>query len=90
MANNKKGVVAGKVVAIGSGVAAVGAGLYYFLGPNGKDHQKKVKLLAGKIAKAEKEIEKEWKNLKNKSGPVVKQARKTARKVVKGYKKIKS
>lgn len=90
MANNKKGVVTGKVVAIGSGVAAVGAGLYYFLGPNGKNHQKKVKLLAVKIAKAEKEIEKEWKNLKNKSQPAIKQVKKTAGKVARGYKKIKS
>ena len=88
MAKNEK--ITGKIVAIGSGVAAVGAGLYYFLGPKGKQHQKKVKFLATKLAKAEKEIEKEWLGLKEKAKPAIKQVRRTAKKVVKNYRKIKS
>ncbi len=34
---------AGKVVAIGAGVAALAAATYYFFGPEGKKNQKKVK-----------------------------------------------
>lgn len=44
MVNKKKsGVSVGKVVAIGAGVAALGATAYYFLGPNGKKNQKATK-----------------------------------------------
>lgn len=42
--NNKKqdGVV-GKVVAIGAGIAALGAASYYFFGPKGKAHRDQLK-----------------------------------------------
>lgn len=33
----------GKMATIGAGVAAVGAGAYYVLGPNGKKNQAKIK-----------------------------------------------
>ncbi len=39
----KKGVSAGKIVAIGAGVAAAAALSYYFFGPEGKKNQKKLK-----------------------------------------------
>lgn len=51
----------GKKVAIGAGIAAVGAGVYYFFGPNAKVHQKKAKAL---VAKAKKEVEREVKKAK--------------------------
>lgn len=44
MKNNKKGgMSAGKVMAIGAGVAALAAASYYFFGPEGKKNQKKMK-----------------------------------------------
>ena len=47
------------MAAIGAGVAALGAGAYYLLGPDGKKHQKKVKDFAVKTGKkVKKEIEK--------------------------------
>ena len=45
-------------VAIGAGIAAVGAGAYYLLGPNKKAHQKKV---ADLLAKIKKEVQSEIK-----------------------------
>jgi len=58
---NKK-MSTGKKVAIGAGitgaVAAVSAGAYYLLGPKGKAHQKKVKVLTAKI---KKEVKRELK-----------------------------
>ena len=41
----------GEKVAMGAGLAAVGAGAYYLFGPKSKAHQKKVKMLAEKIKK---------------------------------------
>jgi hypothetical protein len=43
-----------KIVALGVGAAAVGAGAFYLLGPNGKKHQKLVK---NKVIKIEKIVE---------------------------------
>lgn len=40
---NKKGVSAGKVAAIGAGVAALAAASYYFFGPEGQKNRKSVK-----------------------------------------------
>ena len=58
--------------------AALGAGAYYFLGPNKKAHQKKAKALYEKI---KKEAKKEGKKLKSEwravSAKTVKRARKT-------------
>ena len=58
--DGKKGKLSkGKMAAIGAGVAALGAGAYYLLGPDGKKHQKKVKDFAVKTGKkVKKEIEK--------------------------------
>ena len=48
-----------KKMTIAGGLAALGAGAYYLLGPKGKEHQKKTKELMDKIKKeAEKEIKK--------------------------------
>ncbi len=60
MQKNKKSGV-GKKVAAGVGLAVVGAGMYYFLGPNSKAHQKKAKVI---VAKVKKEVEKEVKKAK--------------------------
>ena len=54
MAHKKNKVSAGKVAAIGAGMAAVSAGAYYLLGPDGKKHQKDAK---GMMKKMEKELE---------------------------------
>lgn len=53
MSKNK--ITKKKIVALGVGAAALGAGAYYLLGPNGKKHQKLVK---NKAMKIEKVIEK--------------------------------
>ena len=58
----KGGLSAGKVAAIGAGVAALGTGAYYLLGPNSKKHQKKA---AAWMTKMEKEIEKKVITAKN-------------------------
>lgn len=57
---NKK-MSMGKKMAAVAGVAAVGAGAYYLLGPKAKAHQKKAKVL---IAKIKKEIESEVEKVK--------------------------
>jgi hypothetical protein len=62
MAKQKKGMSFGKEVTIGAGVAAVGAGAYYLLGPKAKAHQKKASALIGKI---KKEVTKDIKKVKN-------------------------
>ena len=66
MQKNKKMSV-GKKVAIGAGLAAVGAGAFYLLGPNAKVHQKKVSALA---AKMKKEVTKEVKKAKAATMPL--------------------
>lgn len=69
---NGKGVSAGKVAAIGAGVAAVGAGAYYFLGPKGKKHRNDAKVLAKKVQKgAAKQVTK-VKALAKKVAPMAK------------------
>ena len=67
MKNTKKGMSVGKKVAIGAGVVAMGAGAYYLLGPNAKDNQKKAKAL---LAKIQKEMKSEIKNVKEVSAPL--------------------
>lgn len=39
----KDGMEAGQMAAVGAGIAALAAGVYFFLGPDGKKHQKKMK-----------------------------------------------
>lgn len=63
----KVGVSAGKVVAIGAGVIAAGAGAYYFLGQKGKANQKKAKVW---MTKMEKEALTKIKKVKNITEPI--------------------
>lgn len=67
----KSSISVGKVVAIGAGVAALGAGAYYFLGPNGKKNQKKAAVW---MVKMRKEVEKKMITIKNISEPIYKSA----------------
>jgi hypothetical protein len=91
MKTNKK-MSKGKILAVGAGLAAVGAGAYYLAGPNGKKNQEKIKALAGKlkkdgvrvVAKAKKDgskvlvkAKKEIKVVKNKAASLEKLAVKT-------------
>jgi len=69
--NNKKGMSGGKIVAGIAGVAALGAGAYYLLGPKAKAHQKKAKVL---VEKMKKEVEKEIKKVKEITPPLYHQA----------------
>lgn len=57
----------GERMAIGAGLAALGAGAYYLLGPNAKEHQKKASSL---MAKMKKEVGVEIKKAKNASAPM--------------------
>ncbi len=79
----------GKKVAIGAGVAAVGAGAYYFLGPKGKKHQKDAKAWA---TTAEKkfmtEVGKAEKVLTGKAKAVAGKAMKMEKKIVAKAKKV--
>ncbi len=52
--------------AIGAAVATIGAGAYYLLGPNAKEHQKKVK---GLMTKMKKEVIKDVKKVKDLTAP---------------------
>lgn len=63
----KSKISAGKVIAIGAGVAALGAGAYYFLGPNGKKNQQKAKVW---MTKMEKEIGSKMKKIKSATEPI--------------------
>ncbi|MEI8174402.1 MAG: hypothetical protein WCG28_00445 [bacterium] len=63
--NSKMSV--GKKVVIGAGLAAVGAGAYYLLGPDAKVHQKKAVAL---LAKMKKEVQSEVKKVKDVSVPL--------------------
>lgn len=62
ISKNKSGMSVGKVATIGAGVATVGAGAYYFLGPKGKQHRGKAKAW---MVEMEMEIEKKLKKAKN-------------------------
>ncbi len=63
---NKKMSV-GKAVAIGAGVATIGAGAYYLLGSDGKKNQKKAKVW---MTKMEKDVLKKVATLKDASEPM--------------------
>ena len=68
---NKKGLSGGKVLAVEAGMAALGAGAYYLLGPDGKKNQKKALALVSKIKKEvksdAKKIKSEWKKVSKKT-----------------------
>ena len=57
----------GKKVMIGAGVAALGAGAYYLMGPDGKKNQKKAKVW---MTKMEKEAKMKISAAKNASVPI--------------------
>ena len=61
MKKNKK-MSGGKKMMVGAGMAALGAGAYYLLGPDAKKHQKKASAV---IVKMKKEVESEFKKAKN-------------------------
>jgi len=61
MKKNKK-MSGGKKMMVGAGMAALGAGAYYLLGPDAKKHQKKASAV---IAKVRKEVEGELKKAKS-------------------------
>lgn len=67
----KNRMSAGKIVAIGAGVAAVGAGAYYFLGPKGKQHREKAKVW---MTKMETDIEKKLQKTKSVTQPLYREA----------------
>ena len=56
-----------KIAAVGAGVAALGAGAYLFLGPNGKKNQQKAKVWMNKM---EKEAEGKMKKIKSATMPI--------------------
>jgi uncharacterized protein HemX len=67
----KRGMSAGTAVAIGAGVAAVGAGAYYFLGPKGKQHRGKAKAW---MTEMETDVEKKLKKAKSVTQPLYRDA----------------
>ncbi|MFA5751166.1 MAG: hypothetical protein WCX79_03970 [Candidatus Paceibacterota bacterium] len=68
----------GKITAIGAGMALAGAGAYYFLGPDGKKHQKEAVKWSLKM---QKEAEKKIKEIKNVSEPVYNEVVDTLKKI---------
>lgn len=58
---------AGKVAAIGAGIAAVGAGAYYLFGPQGRQHRGKTKAW---MTEMEIEVEKRLRKAKRITGPL--------------------
>jgi hypothetical protein len=62
---NKKSV--GKALAVGAGLAVASVGAYYFLGPKGKQHQRKAKDL---LIKIKKEAQVNLKKVKSATKPV--------------------
>lgn len=71
VAKKKGGMSGGKILAAGAGVAALGAGAYYLLGPKAKAHQKKAATL---MAKMKKEVSKEVNKAKEVTTPFYHQA----------------
>lgn len=72
--NTKKSVSKKGKIAIGAGVvalSAIGAGAYYFLGPDGKKNQKKALAFANKM---KKEVAVEYKKAKKAGTPVYNKA----------------
>lgn len=67
MIKKKNKISAGKIAAIGVGVAAAGAGAYYLLGPKGKQHQKQAKAW---MEKMKLEVEKNLKKIKDITKPL--------------------
>lgn len=90
MSKKKNKASVGKMLAVGAGVAALGAGAYYLMGPDGKKNQKKAKAWITKMKKEHggdiKAISEQFKkNLdiaEKKAKPVLKQAKKSVKKTI--------
>ncbi len=63
----KKGISKSKMAVVGAGIAAIGAGAYYLMGPNDKAHQKKTAMLMTKI---KKEVQSEIKKAEKVTTPL--------------------
>ena len=93
MKTNKKKIVKqrmskGKMMAVGAGIVAVGAGAYALLGPSGKRNQVKVKAFAKKMEKkAMPTIRNMGKIAERKAMPQIKKARQIVKKTVVDLKK---
>lgn len=61
------GMSGGAMMAIGATAAALGAGAYYLMGPDGKKHQQKAATLYSKM---KKEVSRELKRAKNVTTPI--------------------
>jgi hypothetical protein len=71
IAKKKSRMSGGEMMAVGAGIAALGAGAYCLLGPKAKAHQKKASAL---MAKMKKEIASEIKKAKTITVPLYHQA----------------
>jgi uncharacterized protein HemX len=81
MSKNNKNKIRG--AAVSAGMAAIGAGAYYLLGPNSKAHQKKAKAL---VAKMKKEAESDFQKVKKVGTPIYHKYSKIVKKTVKKLK----
>lgn len=82
--NQKKGMSKGKVIAIGAGIAALGAAAYLLMGPNGKKNRKTVKAWTVKM---KAEVAEKLENIKEVTAPIYE---KIVHEVADKYKKVKS
>jgi uncharacterized protein YjdB len=82
-------VSAGRMAAVGRGVAALGAGAYNLLGPQGKTNQKKAKAIVGSMLRTEKEGALQgWKDLTAFGYPSAERPRTASKKVPSVMKKV--
>lgn len=88
---NNKGMSKGKMIAVGAGLAAVGAGAYALLGPSGKKNRAKVRAFAKKMEKQArpqiKKMEKMGRALGKQAIPKIEKIEKKAHKTLKVLKK---
>ena len=71
MKKNKNGKMVAEFLAIGAGVTALGAGVYYYFGPKSKKHQMEVKAW---IIGMKSEMEKIIKNTEKLTRPIYQKA----------------
>ncbi len=80
----KKGSGVGKAIAVGAGVAALGAVAYLLMGPNGKKNRKAVKAWTVKM---KAEVAEKMENMKEVTAPIYE---KIVHEVADKYKKLKN